>query len=75
VLRNVRPGAIVLMHLGSNPDDHSTLDADALPRVIDGLRAMDYSFVTVAQFVLSLPRASIEGRTHRRGGAGSKGSW
>ena len=41
------PGMIVLMHVGSNPKDHSTLDADALPRVIDRLRAAGYSFVTL----------------------------
>jgi peptidoglycan/xylan/chitin deacetylase (PgdA/CDA1 family) len=47
VLANRRPGEIVLMHLGSNPDDHSTLDADALPTVITRLRADGYSFVTM----------------------------
>ncbi len=41
------PGAIVLMHVGSNPTDGSTLDADALPEIIDGLRAQGYSFVTL----------------------------
>lgn len=41
------PGEIVLMHVGSNPDDHTTLDADALLAVIDGLRVMGYSFVTL----------------------------
>ena len=34
VLAAARPGEIVLMHVGSNPDDHTTFDADALPRVI-----------------------------------------
>ncbi len=47
VLANLRPGEIVLMHCGSNPDDHSTLDADALPAVIAGLKARGYSFVTL----------------------------
>ena len=47
VLGAARPGEIVLMHVGSNPDDHTTLDADALPRVISGLRAQGYSFVTL----------------------------
>ena len=47
VLAGLRPGEIVLMHCGSNPDDHSTLDADALPSVIQNLRARGYSFVTV----------------------------
>jgi peptidoglycan/xylan/chitin deacetylase (PgdA/CDA1 family) len=47
VLGAARPGEIALMHVGSNPDDHTTLDADALPRVISGLRAQGYSFVTL----------------------------
>ncbi len=47
VLRGARPGEIVLMHLGSNPADRSALDADALPRVISGLRARGYTFVTL----------------------------
>lgn len=47
VLAGLRPGEIVLMHVGSNPDDHSTLDADALPTMIDQLRARGYSFVTL----------------------------
>jgi peptidoglycan/xylan/chitin deacetylase (PgdA/CDA1 family) len=51
VLANLRPGAIVLMHVGSHPTDHSTLDADALPTVISELRARGYSFVTVTQYV------------------------
>lgn len=47
-LTSVRtPGEILLMHVGSNPDDHTTLDADALPQVIERLRAAGYSFVTV----------------------------
>jgi peptidoglycan/xylan/chitin deacetylase (PgdA/CDA1 family) len=47
VLGALRPGEIVLMHVGSNPDDHSTLDADALPQVISQLKARGYSFVTL----------------------------
>lgn len=47
VLAALRPGEIVLMHVGSNPDDHTTLDADALPAVIGQLRARGYSFVTL----------------------------
>lgn len=41
------PGAIVLMHVGSNPDDGTTLDADALPDMIDRMRAAGYAFVTL----------------------------
>jgi peptidoglycan/xylan/chitin deacetylase (PgdA/CDA1 family) len=47
VLAALRPGEIVLMHVGSNPDDRGTLDADALPKVISELRARGYSFVTL----------------------------
>jgi peptidoglycan/xylan/chitin deacetylase (PgdA/CDA1 family) len=47
VLSTVRPGQIVLMHVGANPDDGSTLDADALPRIISGLRDLGYGFVTL----------------------------
>ncbi len=51
VLSGLRPGEIVLMHVGSNPTDHSTLDADALPRLIAQLRARGYSFVTLGALV------------------------
>jgi peptidoglycan/xylan/chitin deacetylase (PgdA/CDA1 family) len=47
VLASLQPGEIVLMHCGSNPTDHSTLDAEALPTVIAELRARGYSFVTI----------------------------
>jgi len=47
VLAAAQPGEIVLMHVGSNPDDHTTFDADALPAVISELRAKGYSFVTL----------------------------
>lgn len=47
VLAAAQPGEIVLMHLGSNPNDGTTLDAAALPAIIDGLRARGYGFVTL----------------------------
>jgi peptidoglycan/xylan/chitin deacetylase (PgdA/CDA1 family) len=47
VLAALQPGAIVLMHLGANPTDHTTLDAAALPTVIDRIRAQGYQFVTL----------------------------
>ncbi|MEV1121275.1 hypothetical protein AB0I91_39990 [Actinosynnema sp. NPDC049800] len=47
VIGCLRPGAIVLMHVGANPDDGSTLDADALPDTIDRVRAAGYGFVTL----------------------------
>lgn len=46
VVAQLQPGAIVLMHLGA-ATDASTLDADALPKLITALRAAGYSFVTV----------------------------
>lgn len=51
VLNTLRPGQIVLMHVGSNPNDGSTLDADALPTIISKLRERGYTFVTVPQFM------------------------
>jgi len=47
VLAALRPGEIVLMHIGSNPADGSILDADALPQIIDRVRQAGYSFVTL----------------------------
>jgi peptidoglycan/xylan/chitin deacetylase (PgdA/CDA1 family) len=47
VLSTARPGQIVLMHVGSHPTDGSTLDADALPGMIAGLRQQGYTFVTL----------------------------
>ena len=51
VLGAAQPGMIVLMHLGANPDDRTTLDADALPAIIQGLRAKGYSFTTLDALV------------------------
>ena len=50
VLDTARPGQIVLMHVGANPDDGTTLDADALPAIIEALRADGYAFVTLREF-------------------------
>lgn len=46
-LSALQPGEIVLMHIGSNPDDGSTLDADALPQMIERMRQSGYGFVTL----------------------------
>ena len=51
VLTALRRGEIVLMHAGSNPDDHSTLDAGALPGVISAVKARGYTFVTLDALV------------------------
>ncbi|HEY8173667.1 MAG TPA: polysaccharide deacetylase family protein [Dehalococcoidia bacterium] len=45
-LRLAEPGAIYVMHVGSESQD-----GPALPRIIDGLRAMGYAFVTVDEMV------------------------
>jgi peptidoglycan/xylan/chitin deacetylase (PgdA/CDA1 family) len=47
IIADLQPGEIVMMHVGSNPYDHSTLDADALPGVIKALRDRGYGFVTL----------------------------
>lgn len=47
VLAGRTPGQVVLMHVGANPDDGTTLDAAALPRIIAGYRAAGYGFVTL----------------------------
>lgn len=49
VLDGAKPGGIVLMHIGSNPEDGSTLDADALPGIITGLRAKGFDFASLAE--------------------------
>lgn len=46
VMAGLTRGEIVLMHVGSNPKDGSTLDADALGRVIHQIRAAGYWFAT-----------------------------
>jgi peptidoglycan/xylan/chitin deacetylase (PgdA/CDA1 family) len=51
VLDGLTPGEIVITHVGSNPDDGSTLDADALPRMIEEIKAAGYSFVTIDQYL------------------------
>jgi peptidoglycan/xylan/chitin deacetylase (PgdA/CDA1 family) len=51
VLSLAQAGQIVLMHLGANPVDGTTLDADALAGVITGLKDRGYSFVTVDELL------------------------
>lgn len=55
VMAAARPGAIVLMHAGSNPDDGSTLDADALPELIRKLREQGYSLVRLSRVMSPAP--------------------
>lgn len=51
VLSALKPGAIVLMHVGAHPEDGSTLDADALQGMINDIRARGYTFATVSTLV------------------------
>lgn len=51
VMAGLQPGEIVLMHVGSHPTDGSTLDADALPLIVDAIRARGYRFVTLEALV------------------------
>lgn len=55
VMAAASPGAIVLMHVGSNPNDGSTLDAAALPAIIDGLRARGYTLVRLSRIMSPAP--------------------
>jgi hypothetical protein len=43
------------MHVGSNPYDGSTLDADALPRIIRKLRLEGYSLVRLSRVLPAAP--------------------
>ena len=47
VMARLQPGEIVLMHVGSNPNDGTPLDADALPAIIDRIRQAGYGFTTL----------------------------
>ena len=51
VLAELQPGEIVLMHVGSNPTDHSTLDADALAAIIRAIRARAYTLTTLPPYI------------------------
>ncbi|HZC99794.1 MAG TPA: polysaccharide deacetylase family protein [Actinomycetes bacterium] len=51
VLAGLRPGAIVLLHVGANPDDGSTLDADALPTLISQVHGRGYGVVTISTYL------------------------
>jgi peptidoglycan/xylan/chitin deacetylase (PgdA/CDA1 family) len=48
---HIEPGEIVLMHVGSNGVDHSTLDAHALAAIIAAVRARGYKLVTLPPYL------------------------
>lgn len=51
VLRNSSPGAIIMMHLGSNPDDKTHLDSEALPAIIKQLQTDGYEFMRLSELL------------------------
>ena len=55
VVSGARAGGVVLFHVGSNPTDGSTLDADALPGIINDLKAQGYRFVTLEHVLPATP--------------------
>jgi peptidoglycan/xylan/chitin deacetylase (PgdA/CDA1 family) len=48
-LGGLRPGTIILMHVGSNPGDGSTLDANSLATIIGRIERRGYAFATLPQ--------------------------
>ena len=55
VLANVRPGSIVVLH--ANHRKFAT--ADALPEIVEGLRAKGYELVTVSRLVDAGARGAL----------------
>jgi peptidoglycan-N-acetylglucosamine deacetylase len=55
VRQGLRPGAIILMHIGANPNDGSTLDADALGQVITLIRSQGYRLRTLNALLPEAP--------------------
>ncbi len=51
VISKTTPGAIIMIHLGSNPDDKTHLDSQALPEIILKLREQGYMFVTLTELL------------------------
>jgi peptidoglycan/xylan/chitin deacetylase (PgdA/CDA1 family) len=49
-LAHLEPGEIILMHVGANPQDHSTLDAVALAGIINAIRTNGYRFVALSAY-------------------------
>ncbi|MDD3190833.1 MAG: polysaccharide deacetylase family protein [Candidatus Pacebacteria bacterium] len=51
VVSKAAPGAIIMMHLGSNPTDKTHLDSEALPEIISELKADGYEFITMSELL------------------------
>ena len=51
VLSALQPGLVVLMHVGANPYDATTYDADSLSATITALRGRGYTFATVTDLL------------------------
>jgi hypothetical protein len=39
------------MHLGTNPDDKTQLDSEALPGIISALKTQGYEFATITELL------------------------
>lgn len=61
VVRGLEDGAIVLLHDASEREDHTPASLDALPRILEGMRARQLPGVTVEAFV-----AAEEAREERK---------
>jgi peptidoglycan-N-acetylglucosamine deacetylase len=49
VMKQVKPGGIVLMHDGGGNDRSQTIGA--LPQIVSQLKAQDYGFVTIPELL------------------------
>jgi peptidoglycan/xylan/chitin deacetylase (PgdA/CDA1 family) len=72
-LEGLRPGAIILMHVGSNPGDGSTLDADGLATTIRRIESRGYTFATLPQgYAAAYPSWRVDARRNRRSLTGTR---
>ncbi|MFI1938681.1 polysaccharide deacetylase family protein [Streptomyces purpureus] len=60
VVAALAPGAIIQMHVGSSTGDGTVLDAQALPRIADTVRAAGYEVVDLRDFLV--PAGSAPGK-------------
>nr|WP_246470356.1 polysaccharide deacetylase family protein [Streptomyces olivoverticillatus] len=58
----LRPGEIVQMHVGTSENQATILDAEALPRLIEALRAHDYEIADLRDFLGARTQANDPGR-------------